>query len=145
MPAKTRPRRKNTPVPLDFNHAMVYVRELAPALHFYCDLLGFQLIEEYGGCYARLRTKGSQTTLALHLAQPGESTAAEGTRLYFETKDLDRLCSSLEAAGVQFTQLPKLMPWGWKHAYLNDPDGHEVSLYWAGRKRFQKTVMPKRP
>jgi hypothetical protein len=31
------------------------------------------------------------------------------------------------------------MPWGWRHAYLDDPDGHEVSLYWAGRKRFQKT------
>ena len=42
------------------------------------------------------------------------------------------------------TQPPKLMPWGWKHAYLNDPDGHEISLYWAGRKRFQKTPPPKR-
>jgi hypothetical protein len=36
------------------------------------------------------------------------------------------------------------MPWGWKHAYVNDPDGHEVSLYWAGAKRFQKTDMAKR-
>jgi hypothetical protein len=32
------------------------------------------------------------------------------------------------------------MPWGWKHAYLDDPDGHEVSLYWAGAKRFKKTA-----
>jgi hypothetical protein len=31
------------------------------------------------------------------------------------------------------------MPWGWEHAYLNDPDGHEVSLYWAGDKRFRKS------
>jgi hypothetical protein len=30
------------------------------------------------------------------------------------------------------------MPWGWKHAYLDDPDGHEVSLYWAGAKRLKK-------
>jgi hypothetical protein len=30
------------------------------------------------------------------------------------------------------------MPWGWKHAYLDDPDGHELSLYWAGKKRLQK-------
>jgi len=50
----------------------------------------------------------------------------------------------LESAGVVLTQPPKLMPWGWKHAYLNDPDGHEISLYWAGRKRFQKTPPPKR-
>jgi hypothetical protein len=33
------------------------------------------------------------------------------------------------------------MPWGWRHAYLRDPDGHEVSLYWAGKARFKKTVM----
>jgi uncharacterized glyoxalase superfamily protein PhnB len=51
---------------------------------------------------------------------------------------------ALDSAGVKLTQPPKLMPWGWKHAYLDDPDGHEISLYWAGRKRFQKTPMPKR-
>jgi len=30
------------------------------------------------------------------------------------------------------------MPWGWKHAYLDDPDGHEVSVYTAGAKRLRK-------
>jgi len=144
MPAKAQPRRKPASAPLDFNHAMIYVRALAPALHFYGDLLGFKLIEEYGGCYARLQAPGSRNTIALHLIQPGESIAAEGVRLYFETKDLDKRCKALESAGVVLTQPPKLMPWGWKHAYLNDPDGHEVSLYWAGRKRFQKTPPPKR-
>jgi len=34
-----------------------------------------------------------------------------------------------------------MMPWGWRHAYLNDPDGHEISLYWAGENRMRKTVM----
>jgi hypothetical protein len=33
------------------------------------------------------------------------------------------------------------MPWGWQHAYLRDPDGHQLSLYWAGPKRFRKTRM----
>jgi hypothetical protein len=36
-----------------------------------------------------------------------------------------------------------MMPWGWKHAYLSDPDGHELSLYRAGAKRFQKTKAPR--
>jgi len=31
-----------------------------------------------------------------------------------------------------------MMPWGSKHAYLNDPDGHEVSLSFAGAKREEK-------
>ena len=30
------------------------------------------------------------------------------------------------------------MPWGWRHAYLNDPDGQEISLYWAGENRMKK-------
>jgi catechol 2,3-dioxygenase-like lactoylglutathione lyase family enzyme len=137
--------RKAPVSPVEFNHAMIYVRELARAQHFYADLLGFKVIEEFGGCYTRLRSPRGQTTLALHLVEPGKTLPdADGVRLYFETKDLDQVVKSLEADGVRFTELPKLMPWGWKHAYLNDPDGHEVSLYWAGRKRFQKTVMAKR-
>jgi catechol 2,3-dioxygenase-like lactoylglutathione lyase family enzyme len=124
---------------------MVYVRDLARAQHFYADLLGLKVIEEFGGCYTRLRSPRGQTTLALHLVEPGKALPdADGVRLYFETKDLDTVCAVLEASGAVLTQPPKLMPWGWKHAYLNDPDGHEVSIYWAGRKRFQKTVMAKR-
>lgn len=121
---------------------MIYVRELAPALHFYADLLGFKVIEVYPQAYARLRSPQGQTTLALHIIEPGKTMPpGDGIRLYFECRDLEKVCKSLEATGTRFTRPLKVMPWGWKHAYLNDPDGHEVSLYWAGRKRLQKTVM----
>jgi catechol 2,3-dioxygenase-like lactoylglutathione lyase family enzyme len=137
--AKKKRSRKIAAPALVFNHAMVYVRELAPALHFYADLLGFKVIEQYPQAYARLRSPRSETTLALHIVEPGKALPpAGGVRLYFETRDLDKLCANLETAGVRFTQPPKLMPWGWKHAYLDDPDGHEVSLYWAGKKRLQE-------
>lgn len=127
---------------LTFNHAMVYVQELEPALHFYRDLLGFKMIEQYATAYARLRSPRGNGTLALHRLEPGHTVPPdEGVRLYFETTALDRLCKDLESAGVTFSAPPKLMPWGWKHAYLNDPDGHEVSLYTAGAKRFRKSIM----
>jgi len=35
---------------------MVYVRDLAPALRFYADVLGFKVIEQFGAGYARLRS-----------------------------------------------------------------------------------------
>jgi hypothetical protein len=35
----------------------------------------------------------------------------------------------------------RMMPWGWRLAYLNDPDGHEISIYWAGENRMKKTVV----
>ena len=122
---------------------MVYVRELGGALHFYRDLLGFRLIDQLPG-YARLQSPSGDTTLALHTPEPGQVLPeSDGIRLYFEVKDLEKFCQKLAAAGVAFLQTPKPMPWGWNHAYLKDPDGYEISLYWAGQKRFRKTKIGK--
>jgi catechol 2,3-dioxygenase-like lactoylglutathione lyase family enzyme len=130
---------------LNFNHAMIYVKDVERGINFYRGWLGFKLIEDfrYEGkpVYARLRAPGGEGTIALHQAGPGASIASEGVRLYFEVRDLDDFCRSLQKRGFYFTQLPTLMPWGWRHAYLNDPEGHEISLYWAGENRMQKTVM----
>jgi catechol 2,3-dioxygenase-like lactoylglutathione lyase family enzyme len=150
MPAQTRPvqkQKKKQPadVGLDFNHAMIYTRDVAASMHFYSDLLGFKLIDwmEWEGrsVYARLRAPRGTATIALHLLER-DKTLPEfgGIRLYFEIKSLEKFCKRLENAGITLTKQPKVMPWGWKHAYLDDPDGHEVSLYWAGAKRFQKGV-----
>jgi hydroxymethylpyrimidine/phosphomethylpyrimidine kinase len=72
-------------------------------------------------------------------------TATEGLRLYFEigpaARDLDACCRALARKGVKFMQMPREMPWGWRHAYLRDPDGHEISLYRAGRARLRRTTM----
>ena len=35
------------------------------------------------------------------------------------------------------------MPCGLKHAYVDDLDGHKVSLYWAGAKRLEKSEAAK--
>ncbi len=130
---------------LNFNHAMIYVKDVQRGLEFYRDWLGFKLIEDflYEGkpVYARLRAPGGDSTIALHQAAPGASVASEGVRLYFEVRDLDDFCRKLQKRGFYLTQLPTMMPWGWRHAYLNDPEGHEISLFWAGENRMQKTVM----
>jgi catechol 2,3-dioxygenase-like lactoylglutathione lyase family enzyme len=130
---------------LSFNHAMVYVKDVQRALDFYRDLLGFKLVDEFRHegrpVYARLRAPGGDGTIALHMAGPGTSLASEGVRLYFEIRELDDFCQKLQARHFYITQMPRMMPWGWRHAYLNDPDGHEISLYWAGENRMKKTVM----
>ncbi|MGC2108271.1 MAG: VOC family protein [Candidatus Korobacteraceae bacterium] len=130
---------------LTFNHAMIYAKDVDRALVFYRDLMGFKLIEDfrYEGkpVYARLRAPGGDGTIALHQAGPGVSLASDGVRLYFEVRELDDFCHKLQRKGFYITQLPRMMPWGWRHAYLNDPDGHEISLYWAGENRMTKTVM----
>lgn len=127
-----------------FNHAMMYSRDVERALHFYAHHLGFKLIDDFRHqgmlVYARLRAPRGDSTIAIHLLEPGKSIPeSEGIRLYFEVKNLEAFCRNLEAAGVKIDQPPKLMPWGWRHAYLDDPDGHELSLYWAGSLRLRKT------
>ena len=91
--------------------------------------------------YARLEAPAGSSTIGLHLCEPDrELPRSEGIRLYLETDGLDSLCRDLSDAGVDFIQRPEDMPWGWRHAYLRDPDGHELSLYRAGEMRFRPTT-----
>ena len=135
-----RPRRRGR---IEFNHAMIYTTQLPRALRFYRDALGFQVVDDYPGAYARMKSPGGGTTIALHVMESGKEldTAKEGLRLYFEVERLDAFCEALMKKGVAIDQMPKDMPWGWRHAYLRDPDGHEISLYRAGRARLRRTVM----
>jgi catechol 2,3-dioxygenase-like lactoylglutathione lyase family enzyme len=130
---------------LSFNHAMIYARDVGKAILFYRDILGFKVIEDFRhenqSVYARLRAPGGDGTIALHQAAPGAPVTSDGVRLYFEIRELDEFCRKLQQKNFYITQMPRMMPWGWRHAYLNDPDGHEISLYWAGENRMKKTVM----
>lgn len=130
---------------LTFNHAMIYSKDVERSTAFYRDLLGFKLIEDFRHeghpIYARLHAPGGEGTIAIHLASPGTPMTSEGVRLYFEIRDLDNFCRKLQGKGFYIPQAPRVMPWGWRHVYINDPDGHEISLYWAGEMRMQKTVI----
>ena len=105
--------------------------------------LGLRVLQtfEHAGrpVYARIRAAGN-CTIALHQQEPGwKPSHPGGIRLYFEVRDLKRYCAHLAKNGVKLKQMPKKMPWGWMHAYVDDPDGYEVSLYWAGAARLKKS------
>ncbi len=102
---KPRQTKKQKPK-VTFNHAMIYVRDVARALHFYQDLLGLKTIDvfQYDShpVYARLQSPVGTTTIALHQVEPGkELPPFDSIRLYFEVKQLDELCKSLKAEGVR--------------------------------------------
>jgi catechol 2,3-dioxygenase-like lactoylglutathione lyase family enzyme len=128
---------------IEFNHAMVYVTDIQQSVAFYRDGLGFRVVDTYPGAYARLLSPRGASSIALHVVGDRATFDAktEGMRLYFEVQRLDAFCKQLEKNGIDIDEQPKDMPWGWRHAYLRDPDGHEISLYWAGKKRFQPTKM----
>jgi catechol 2,3-dioxygenase-like lactoylglutathione lyase family enzyme len=119
---------------LDFNHAMLYVGDLDRSVAFY-EALGLSVVDRYDGGYARLRFPGGSGSLALHV-EDGRDTATPGSRLYFEVEEIERFCRDLEAHGISFSDPLARRAWGWDHAYLLDPDGHEISLYRAGSERL---------
>lgn len=144
-PARAKPPAKK-PRPtsqLAFHHAMLYTRDLDRSLAFYRDLLGFRVIDEYPRAYARLVAPKGHGTIAIHALETGQwlDPSRGGMRLYFEVQRLAVFCKRLAMQGVHFEQLPQKMPWGWQHAYLRDPDGHELSLFWAGAARLRKTKL----
>ncbi len=125
---------------VEFNHALIYVADLQRALRFYQGLLGLRVLEEEDG-YARLQGREGTTTIGLHTlsTEVPSIPSKEAIRLYFEVSNLDEFCKELQSKGVKFDQPPEDMPWGWRHAYLRDPDGHLISLYWAGEKRLKSS------
>lgn len=142
-PTRTAVSKPRPPSTLAFHHAMLYTRDLDRSLAFYRDLLGFRVIDEYPRAYARLVAPKGHGTIAIHALETGQwlDPSRGGMRLYFEVQRLAVFCKRLAMQGVHFEQLPQKMPWGWQHAYLRDPDGHELSLFWAGAARLRKTKL----
>jgi catechol 2,3-dioxygenase-like lactoylglutathione lyase family enzyme len=121
---------------MELNHVLLYVEDVDAALDFYERRLGFERVAAEQG-YARVRVPGGNATVALHaISSEPRPPWNEGIAVYFEIDELDAYCTRLADAGVAFDQQPTDMPWGWRHAYLRDPDGHRLSFYRAGPARL---------
>jgi catechol 2,3-dioxygenase len=116
-------------------HVVLRVRELDPALAFYCGVLGLREVarRDFGeGPMAFLSTGGSHHDIAL--VECGGSGIARGNNLHhFAVKvgdsldDLADVKRSLEAEGVTVHMaLDHRVSQG---LYVTDPDGNLIELY----------------
>jgi catechol 2,3-dioxygenase-like lactoylglutathione lyase family enzyme len=122
---------------MTLNHAMIYVTDVERSIRFYVEALGMKPLAVQLPYYARLKSPQGTSTIALHQLEPGMQLGAS-IRLYFETPELAEAVKRVKKAGFAVKSPPKKMPWGWTHAYVDDPDGYEVSLYWSGGLRTKK-------
>jgi len=123
--------RRGTRAPLQFNQATVGARDVDASIAFY-RLLGFRLIVK-ADHYARFEIGDGQTTFSLHLGDV--DGAANGPALYFECVDLDSRVAELKTKGIVFESGPVDQSWKWREAWLRDPAGNRLCLYWAGENR----------
>ena len=110
------------------NHVLVYVGDVSRSLEFYEGQLGFKPVEVGLPDYATVVDPVGEATICMHRGSYDRPTPG-GAWLYIELEDLDTACQELARRGVEFDQMPQDMPWGWRHAYLRDPDGQLLSLY----------------
>jgi glyoxylase I family protein len=125
---------------------LISVFHMPTSLHFYRDLLGFEVVQtadpaqgdDVGWCMLR---RGN-IDLMLNTAydpedQPDHPDAARfeshhDTCLYFGCPDVDAMYTHLR------DRLPKVNPpeiayYGMKQLYVHDPDGYNVCFQWPAR------------
>ncbi|HEX7904778.1 MAG TPA: VOC family protein [Chitinophagaceae bacterium] len=116
---------------MNLNHITISVSDIQRSIDFY-KTLGLHLLVR-ADHYCRFIIPGNNATFSLHLShdiQPGS------TVIYVENEKLETVVQFLKDSGIIFEQEPKGEPWLWREAYLRDPDGHRICLYYAGESRL---------
>lgn len=124
-------------------HPLLSVFDMPAAVHFYRDLLGFELVNHspfyseglfhwamlrLGGAEIMLNTAYDEGQRPPH-PDPTRTAAHGETTLYFDCPDVDAAFQQMLAAGLH-PQPPKVAHYDMKQLYLNDPDGYGLCFQW---------------
>ena len=124
------------PATTRIGHVHLKVSNLETSLAFYHDLLGFEIMQQYGASAVFLSAGGYHHHIGLNTwhslngkSAPGHSTGLYHTAIVFaERKELAVALKRLLQANYPLTGASDH---GVSEAiYLNDPDGNGVELYW---------------
>jgi catechol 2,3-dioxygenase-like lactoylglutathione lyase family enzyme len=110
-----------------FDHLFLHVTSLDRSRRFY-ELLGLEVLFEEPG-YVRFGGSGGFTVGMEE--RSSEEVGGPGVEIEVRVDDVDGRHAELRSAGVDFTEPPRDMPWGARHAFLRDPDGYRVSIFSA--------------
>jgi catechol 2,3-dioxygenase-like lactoylglutathione lyase family enzyme len=124
---------------VEFNHAGIYVSDIEASLHFYRDLLGFEVVTSFkmpgDWPITYLRSGAGQIELlgrpnVLRPAAPPDLGWGAGIRhIALKTNDLDGVAERLHASGVTFKSEPRPAGSGiGRLMFVYDPDFNEVEI-----------------
>lgn len=128
---------------MNLNQITVPSQDIERSISFY-QTLGLKLIvksDHYArfecpdGTRATAEAAGdTRSTFSVHLAE--KLPTGTGISVYFECENLDEKVRYLIQKGIVFDELPKDQTWLWREAYLKDPDGNQLILFFAGKNRL---------
>lgn len=117
---------------------LLEVFDMPASIHFYRDVLGFELVTTSpGNGWALLRLNGVE--LMLNTAyedgerplapDPARVAGHADTALFFGCEDLDGAYRHLRANGLNVKE-PVTRDYGMKQLYVTDPDGYGLCFQW---------------
>ena len=118
---------------MKLNQVTVPSTDVVKSIDFY-KRLGLIQIVDSPAKYARFVCPDGDATFSVHLAE-GLTIGARPV-IYFECENLDETVSELKKRGVEFESDPVDQSWLWREAYLRDPDGNLICLFFAGENRL---------
>jgi lactoylglutathione lyase len=120
---------------LKLGYVILYVSDLEKTKHFYGELLGLKLRNEFG-TYIEYET--GNTILSMNTRESGREITKlpipdglsnkQTFELGFVTEDVKGAVEKLRQAGVPILLEPTEKPWGQVVAYAADPDGHYIEI-----------------
>jgi catechol 2,3-dioxygenase-like lactoylglutathione lyase family enzyme len=138
-PAGIPPRESDAVPHLDL--VTLLVRDYDPAIRFFADVLGFQLVEDSPSLtsdgrpkrWVVVRPPGAVTGILLARADGDAQTACVGQQfggrvgLFLRVDDFDAVHARMAAAGVRFTTAPRVEVYGRVAVFL-DLEGNQWDL-----------------
>ena len=121
-----------------FSYTILYVKNVQATVSFYEKAFGIKrrFIHE-SGMYAEMET--GMTTLAFSQHDLIQSIQVDfqksdparvpfGVQITFEPDDVDSAFAAALQHGAKEVKPPATMPWGWRCAFVRDPDGILIEL-----------------
>lgn len=114
------------------NQVTAATTDLDASIAFY-QTLGLRLIVK-SPHYARFELPRGEATFSLHIADapiPRENAP----QLYFEVLDVEFEVRRMKLAGYAIERETTAQSWLWTEAWLRDPAGNSICLFYAGENR----------
>lgn len=128
---------------------LLQVFDMPTSLAFYCDILGFERVDDSGrgddSDWVWLRLDGVDLMLntayeAEHRPprpDPARIAAHADTGLFFGCRDVDAAYAYLASKGLK-VEPPKIPDYGMKQLYVSDPDGYGLCFQWPADAEGRK-------
>lgn len=117
---------------MNLNQVTVPATDVSASVEFY-KKLGLKLIVDSIPRYARFECPEGDSTFSVHHHE--NFTVNSDLVIYFECENLDEKVAELKQLGIEFNQNLTDQTWLWREAYLRDPSGNVICLFYAGENR----------